>query len=85
MNNLLLTELETQLAEPSGYMLQQERLQQLNALAWRLRQRMQTGVTRDEFPVLEALIQAVHAAHQVLTDWPMPAQTIPTFNHPRST
>ena len=85
MNDLLLTELEVQLAAPSGFMLKQQHLQQLDVIAWRLLQRMQTGVTRDEFPILEALTQAVHAAQQVLTDWPVPAQTAITFNQPRST
>ena len=79
MTPLHLTELEAQLALPDGAALKQDYLHRLDTMAWRLRHQVQAGVPRDEFPALEALIEAVQSAQQVLTDWPVPAQTLPSL------
>jgi hypothetical protein len=76
MTPLHLTELEAQLAQPDGAARKQACLQRLDTMAWRLRQQVRAGVPRDEFPALEALIEAVQSAQQVLTDWPVPAQNL---------
>ena len=70
-----LTELEEQLAQTDGAQVQLALLNRLDALAWRLRLRLQSGVARAEFPALESAMEAVQAAQQVLTDWPVPAHT----------
>ena len=77
MTRLHMTEREAQVAQPDGAALKQAYLQRLDTLAWRLRQKVQAGVPRDEFPTLEALIEAVQSAQQVLTHWPVPEQTLP--------
>ena len=45
-------ELEAQLAQPDGAALKQAYLQRLDTMAWRLRQKVQAGVPRDEFAAL---------------------------------
>ena len=79
MTPIHLTELEAQLAQPDGAALKQSYLQRLDTMAWRLRQKVQVGVPRDEFAALEALIEAVQSAQQVLTHWPVPEPTLPSL------
>ena len=85
MDTTHLTELEAQLAQPEGALLKQTHLKQLDTLAWQLQQRLQAGVSREDFAVLQAVDHAVQAAQQVLTNWPVPELTAALFNHPRRT
>ncbi len=80
-----LTELEARLAQPDGALLQQAHLNQLDTLALQLRQRLQAGVSREEFTVLQAVDLAVQAAQQVLTNWPVPEITTTLIDTPRRT
>lgn len=75
METTHLTELEARLGQPDGALLKKAQLQELETLAWNLKQRLHSGLPREDFAVLQAAAHAVHAAQEVLTDWPVQRYT----------
>ena len=70
MTTPALTALESLLAQPDAEEHRQQRLQRLDELAWQFRTRLQAGVSKQDFPQVQALVEAIAAAHHVLTCWP---------------
>ena len=66
-----LTELEEKLALPGGKVLQTQMVADLNAIAFRLRQQLATGLPRPEFELHQRAADAVQAALEVLQAWPV--------------
>ncbi|MBS1196616.1 MAG: Type secretion system, cytoplasmic component of needle [Proteobacteria bacterium] len=61
-----MTELEEQLALPTGETLRQSLLQQLDGVGLRLRTQLQAGVPRKDYADWQAAADAVSAAQEVL-------------------
>lgn len=73
--NMHLTELEEKLALPGGKLLQTQKVEELNATAFRLRQQLASGLPRPEFEFHQKAANAVQAALEVLQAWPVHSDT----------
>ena len=66
----LTTELEEQLASPTGETTRQATLQRLAELELRLRKQIAAGVARETYADCQASVDAIDAASEIMQAWP---------------
>ena len=66
----LMTELEEQLASPTGEATRQATLQRLAELELRLRKQIVAGVARETYADCQASMEAIDAASEIMRAWP---------------
>lgn len=82
MNPPTLTDLESRLASPDGEAVRDELAARLEALAGRLRSDVAKGLSRDDYSVWTAAVDAVRAAQEVLGRHPVAARHVPSSPAP---